>query len=148
MDQSTHSESEDLAIIPDDATPETLIMRRYLELGTTIRDLMAERDYIRDTELVPMMLEDGIQFRDGDQYLRFEFLEKVDFDYKAARNAGDISDEVWRHYVSVKVERRLMARKIKDELQVQAEQQLLQALSALVKSAKQPQAVVNGDEGP
>jgi len=148
MDQSTHSESEASVSVPDDATPETLIMRRYLELGTTIRDLMAERDHIRDTELVPMMLEDGIQFRDGEQYLRFEFVEKVDFDHKAARKAGDISDEVWRRYISVKVERRLMARKIKDEMQIQAEQQLLEAMCALVKSAKQPLPVVDGNEGP
>jgi len=109
---------------------------------------MAERDHIRDTELVPMMLEDGIQFRDGEQYLRFEFVEKVDFDHKAARKAGDISDEVWRRYISVKVERRLMARKIKDEMQIQAEQQLLEAMCALVKSAKQPLPVVDGNEGP
>ena len=112
----------------NDITPETLIMRRYLELGTTIRDLVAERDHIRDTELVPMMLEDGIQFRDGEQYLRFEFVEKVDFDHKAARNAGDISDE------------------IKDELQVQAEQQLLEAICALVKSTKQKPPVASGNE--
>jgi|GEM_PF-3594288 len=130
----------------NDITPETLIMRRYLELGTTIRDLVAERDHIRDTELVPMMLEDGIQFRDGEQYLRFEFVEKVDFDHKAARNAGDISDEIWIRYVSVKVERRLMARKVKDELQVQAEQQLLEAICALVKSTKQKPPVASGNE--
>ena len=130
----------------NDITPETLIMRRYLELGTTIRDLVAERDHIRDTELVPMMLEDGIQFRDGEQYLRFEFVEKVDFDHKAARNAGDISDEIWNRYVSVKVERRLMARKVKDELQVQAEQQLLEAICALVKSTKKKPPVASGNE--
>ena len=93
-----------------------------------------------------MTLEDGIQFRDGEQYLRFEFVEKVDFDHKAARNAGDISDEIWNRYVSVKVERRLMARKVKDELQVLAEQQLLEAICDLVKSTKQKPPVASGNE--
>jgi len=42
----------------------------------------------------------------------------------------------------------LMARKIKDEMQIQAEQQLLEAMCALVKSAKQPLPVVDGNEEP
>ena len=117
-------------------TPEQRIMTRYMDLGREIRELTEERENIRDSELLPMMLEDGISFELDGQRLRFEFVEKVDFDHKAARANGDISDDVWCRYTSVKIERRLMARKTGDEAAKQAEEQLLAQMAALAKEAR------------
>jgi len=117
-------------------TPEEAIFARYIELSEQIKSLSAERDAIKETELIPAMAEDGLQFSYNGQYARFEFSERVDFDYKRARADGAISDDVWREYTNVKVSRALYVRKVKDDAQLQAEQQALIEMAAIAKAGK------------
>jgi hypothetical protein len=109
-------------------TPEQKIFLRYDDLGRYIKEASEEREHIRDSELIPMMLEDGTMFEVDGRYLRFEFSESVKFDHKAARANGDISDEVWDKYTSVEITRKLMTRTVKDDSAKQAEEQLLEKL--------------------
>jgi hypothetical protein len=117
-------------------TAEEKMFARYLELQEQIKSLEAERDAIKNTELIPGMAEDGLQFSHNGQYARFEFSERVEFDHKRARAEGAISDDVWREYSSVKVSRALYVRKIKDDAQLQTEQQILTAMAQLAKGGK------------
>jgi hypothetical protein len=114
-------------------TPEEAIFARYIELSEQIKSLEAERDGIKTTELIPAMSEDGLQFSFNGQYARFEFRESVSFDYKRARAEGKISDEIWQEYTSVQISRSLYVRKIKDDAQLQNEQQILVEMAAIAK---------------
>jgi len=117
-------------------TPEERIFARYIELSEQIKSLEAERDGIKTTELIPAMAEDGLQFSHNGLYARFEFSERVSFDYKRARAEGKIPDDVWNEYTSVQVSRALYVRKVKDDAQLQAEQQALIEMAKLAKSAR------------
>jgi len=119
-----------------DMTPEEKIFARYLELSEQIKSLTAERDGIKETELLPAMAQDGLQFSHNGQYARFEFRETVNFDYKRARAEGKIPDDVWQEYTSVNVSRSIYVRKIKDDAQLQAEQQALIEMAKLAKGAR------------
>ena len=117
-------------------TPEEKIFARYIELSEQIKSLEAEREGIKQTELIPAMAEDGLQFSHDGLYARFEFSERISFDHKRARAEGAISDEVWKEYTSVQVSRSLYVRKIKDDAQLQAEQQALTEMAKLAKGAR------------
>jgi hypothetical protein len=148
---------------PVHESQEVLVFRHYTGLGRQIRDLQAERENIRDTEIERDM-EEGVLFGEGDAYLRFEFVNKVSFDFQAARAAksmqfdaarayaaGDISEEVWQSHqkltpeipddvwdrrTSVEIQRKIMERSFKDDAARQAELQLVAAIATLVKELR------------
>lgn len=125
-------------------SPETKIMRRYIELGKIARDANLERDAIKDSEIIPYM-ESGVLFDDGTDLLKFEFRTTVKFDHVRARADGKIPDDVWKEYTSVDVSRAVMVRSRKDDQTAQAEQQLINEFAAVASIRRGKAKFVTGD---
>lgn len=139
-DTTYHSETDAIVepgttVDQDQPTTEVLIYRRYTQLKTQAKHLMDEADAIKETEIIPEM-ECGVVFSEGDGYLRFEYSTEARFDFQAAYKNGHISEEVWKQYSSVSVTRKVMTRKLKDDTQAQAEQQLAKKVADLIKAER------------